>query len=51
MKVSFIVSVSGRSYFEKYIKYLPDSDQVVILAVLKDIQLFGLMRRDVFLDK
>lgn len=42
MKVSFFSSNSGRCYVEDFIDELMTADQAVILAVLKDIETFGL---------
>jgi phage-related protein len=42
MKVTFAVTSSGRSYFEKFIRDLSTQDRAVILAVFKDIQSYGL---------
>ena len=42
MKVTFAAAASGRSYFDKFLQDLPKRDRAVILAVLKDIQDYGL---------
>lgn len=42
MIVSFTTGISGRSYFEKFLKSLTVSDRAVILAVFDDIQTHGL---------
>ena len=42
MKVTFAAAASGGSYFDKFLQDLPKRDRAVILAVLKDIQDYGL---------
>ena len=42
MKVSFFASFSGRCYVEDFIDGLSKNDQAAILAVLKDVESFGL---------
>ena len=42
MKVTFAAAASGGSYFDKFLQVLPKRDRAVILAVLKDIQDYGL---------
>ena len=42
MRVSFSAGLSGKSYFEKFLKSLSISDRAVILAVFDDIQQYGL---------
>jgi len=41
MIVTFAVSLSGRSYFEKFLSKLSLYDQTAILAVFQDIQKHG----------
>jgi phage-related protein len=42
MKITFAAGASGRSYFEKFLNDLQKQDKAIILAVLKDIQDYGL---------
>ncbi len=42
MKVSFYTSLSGRCYVEDFIDALSRNDQAAILAVLKDVETYGL---------
>jgi len=42
IQVTFAAAASGRSYFEKFLQRLSVQDRAVILAVFKDIQLYGL---------
>lgn len=42
MKVSFFSSNSGRCYVENFIDDLMTGDQAAILAVLKDVETYGL---------
>ena len=41
LKVTFAASISGRSYFEKFLQDLSVQDRAVILAVFQDIQEYG----------
>ena len=41
MKVTFAASVSGRSYFERFIHDLSTQVRAAILAVFKDVQDYG----------
>ena len=41
MRIEFHRSSSGRSYFEDFLKDLPDGDRASILAVFEDIRKFG----------
>ncbi len=42
MKVSFFASLSGRCYVEDFIDGLGRNDQAAILAILKDVETYGL---------
>ncbi len=41
MRVTFATTISGRSYFEKFIQDLSTQDRAVMLAVFQDIHLYG----------
>ena len=42
MKITFYVSSSGRSYFERFLDEIPRQDKSQILAVFEDIKNYGL---------
>lgn len=41
MKITFHVSSSGRSYFERFLEDLNRQDKAQILAVFEDIKIYG----------
>ena len=41
LKIQFICSSSGRSYFQEFLNQIPKSDRAQLLAFFKDIHLHG----------